>query len=644
LLWLLANSGDETDVRALAALLEDSNETVQSLSAYGLRHLAVKRKLPASVLATLKQVAQRSGDGLPPVYVESAAFVTARDAATRKQLGELLVTRLASSEPGAKYEILSGFAVAGGPNELPTAISMLDDADPDVRIAAANAVLRIDRRKPLPFQPIDWLVLVGYAGLMIGIGVYYERRSKTTDDYLLGGRTMRPWAVGLSYYATLFSTISYLAYPSEMIQNGPLILSAILGYPFIYLVVSRLLIPFIMTLPVTSAYEILEKRLGLSVRMLGSTFFLLLRLMWMSVIIYATADTILVPLLRLDSSATPYVCLGLGTLTVVYTSLGGLRAVIWTDVAQLLILFSGAILSILFVTYYMGGVGAWLPREWDPNWETPRLWFDPTARVTIASAILSSFVWYVCTAGSDQMAIQRYLATRDKRSAQRMFKISLVSDASVAILLAILGLALHAYFRAHPQMLPDGETLATGADRLLPQFIVKGLPMGITGLVIAGLLSAAMSSLSSGLNSTCTVITVDWIDRFRKIKLRDAEHMQLAKRVSWLLGTAIVALSMFAGTVEGNLMEVSNKLVNLLTAPLFVLFFMAMFVPWATTFGTWMAAIASVAMAVAISHFELGGLSFLWIMPMSLVAGVFVGCLASFAPIGKPRPMLKVKQ
>jgi SSS family solute:Na+ symporter len=345
----------------------------------------------------------------------------------------------------------------------------------------------------------------------------------------------------------------------------------------------------------------------------------------------------------LDSSATPYVCLALGTLTVIYTSLGGLRAVIWTDVAQLLILFSGAVLSILFITYYMGGVGAWLPRRWDPNWETPQFGFDPAARVTIASAILSAFVWYVCTAGSDQMAIQRYLATRDKRSAQRMFKISLISDASVACLLAILGLALHAYFRANPQMLPDGETLATGADRLFPQFIVKGLPMGITGLVIAGLLSAAMSSLSSGLNSTCTVITVDWIDRFRKVKLRDSEHVRLAKRVSWLLGTAIVSLSLFAGTVKGNLLEVSNRLVNLFTAPLFVLFFMAMFIPWATTFGTWMAAIASVAMAVAISYFELGGLSFLWIMPMSLVAGVVVGCLASFAPIGKPRPMLKVK-
>ena len=225
-----------------------------------------------------------------------------------------------------------------------------------------------------------------------------------------------------------------------------------------------------------------------------------------------------------------------------------------------------------------------------------------------------------------------------------MFRVSLVADTSVACILAALGLALYAYFRAYPEMLPDGHTVVSGGDKLFPAFIVKALPAGISGLVVAGILSAAMSSLSSGLNSSCSVITVDWIDRFRKNKLKDIDHMRLAKRVSWVMGAVIVSFSLFAGTVPGNLMEIANKLVNLLTAPLFVLFFMAMFVPWATTFGTWVAGLASAAIAIAISYFNFLGLSFLWISPVALATGILVGCVFSLVPIGKPRPMLEVEK
>ena len=131
---------------------------------------------------------------------------------------------------------------------------------------------------------------------------------------------MRPWAVGLSLFATLLSTISYLAWPGEIIKYGPMILASILAYPFIALVVGWFFIPYFMKLNVTSAYEILEARLGLSVRMLGSFFFLAMRLMWMAVIIYATADKVLIPLTGLDASATPWVCAVMGAITVAYTN------------------------------------------------------------------------------------------------------------------------------------------------------------------------------------------------------------------------------------------------------------------------------------------------------------------------------------
>ena len=258
--------------------------------------------------------------------------------------------------------------------------------------------------------------------------------------------------------------------------------------------------------------------------------------------------------------------------------------------------------------------------------------------------MFATFTWYVCTAGSDQMAIQRYLSTRDAAAARRMFGVSLICDTLVTLLLAAMGLALFAFYRAHSEMLPEGETLATSADQLLPQFIVQVLPPGISGLVIAGILSAAMDSLSAGLNSSCSVITEDWIDRFRPGRFSDREKVGRAKLVTWLLGIVVILLSLLASFVSGNLLEVCYRVVNLLTAPLFVLFFMAMFVPWATMPGTWAAAVASTAVATLIAYYPKLGLGFLWVMPVSLAAGIAVGCLTSFIPLGKQRPMLDTSE
>ena len=128
--------------------------------------------------------------------------------------------------------------------------------------------------------------------------------------------------------------------------------------------------------------------------------------------------------------------------------------------------------------------------------------------------IISVFGFYVCTAGSDQMSIQRYLATRDARAAQKAFLTSLVANGLVYIMLAVLGLALMAYYKSQPELIIAGESLTSAADSLLPHFIVTGFPAGVSGLVFSGLLGAAMSSLSSGINSSSLVVINDFLVRF----------------------------------------------------------------------------------------------------------------------------------
>ena len=137
-----------------------------------------------------------------------------------------------------------------------------------------------------------WLIIALYGAGMISVGYYYMRRNKSPDDYLLGGRTMKSGIVGISLFATLMSTITYLAIPGEVIKHGPLFFGYVFAMPFVYYTVGRLIIPYIMRLKVTSAYEILEKRFNGSIRTLSSLIFIIIRLLWMSVIIYATTDKV----------------------------------------------------------------------------------------------------------------------------------------------------------------------------------------------------------------------------------------------------------------------------------------------------------------------------------------------------------------
>src|SRR5699024_4910615 len=158
-----------------------------------------------------------------------------------------------------------------------------------------------------------------------------------------------------------------------------------------------------------------------------------------------------------------------------------------------------------------------------------------------------------------------------------------------------------------------------------------GLPMGISGLVAAGLIAAAMSSLSSGLNATSSVISEDFIERFRAQPSEDkGNELSRIRVISYGVGGFIMLLSIVVGYVQGNLLDIIIKVVNLFVAPLFVLFFLGLFVPFATSRGTFVGGTFAVIVAIAIAFFEIFGIQVLWIMPMSLIGGVIIGVTASY--------------
>jgi SSS family solute:Na+ symporter len=485
---------------------------------------------------------------------------------------------------------------------------------------------------------VDWIILFVYAGSTIGLGWYFGRRQQNTDEYFIGSGKMNPFLVGVSLFATLLSTITYLAIPGEVLGKGPVYLTNYLAYPFVYLFLALVILPVYMRQRVTSAYALLEERLGLSIRLLGAFMFLTLRFVWMSLLVFLTSKAIAI-MIGASQEQVPWIVLATGIFSVAYTSLGGLRAVVITDLMQTILLYGGALLVIGTISWKMGGF-VWFPTQWQNNaWDVqPIFSLDPSTRVTVFGSTLSVFLWSVCTSAGDQVSVQRFMATKDVTSARRAIAIQLIAAMVVGVTLGFVGIALLAYFQTNPQFLPGNVPLREQADDLFPHFIAAHLPPVVTGLVVSGLFAAAMSSIDSGVNSITAVVMTDFLDRFGMKPETEAKHLRAARLLAVVIGAIVVLLSTFMEYIPGNFMAVTNKTVNLLTVPISLLFFFALFVPFANPPGVWISTLASCSVAALIafsgvvfgtdSETGLDPVSFQWISPAALVVGVSVGLVS----------------
>ncbi len=464
-------------------------------------------------------------------------------------------------------------------------------------IACAQEAAADAPTKASGLKPIDWAIVAVYAVSTIALGWWFSRRQSTTQEYFTGTGRMNPILIGVSLFATLLSTISYLSMPGETLGKGPVNMTGIIALPFIYMVVAFWLLPVYMKQKVTSAYELLEKRLGLSIRLLGASMFLALRLMWMSLLIYTAAKAIQT-MMAVGEEWVPYIVLVTGFVAVIYTSLGGLQAVVITDLMQTILLYGGALLVLGTITWEFGGFG-WFPTEWHSNWDPQPLFsFDVSTRATVFTSILSGFIWYVATSGGDQTSVQRFMATTDAKAARKAFATQLIVSVIIGTTLSVTGFALLGYFTQHPDAIPAGMDLKDDADKVFPHFIAFHLPPGVSGLVCAALFAAAMSSVDSGVNSITAVVMRDFLDRFRKGPTSERGHFIFARCLAFGIGAVVVVGSSFMKYIEGNITEVTSKTSNLLTTPIFCLFFFALFVPFARPVGVWAGAIAGVLTAV----------------------------------------------
>ena len=490
---------------------------------------------------------------------------------------------------------------------------------------------------PLAFATLDWLVLALYGAVVLGIGFYYYRRQGgTNEEFFVGNRRTNPLLAGISMFTALTSIITYIGTPGEYVQYGPVLVffANLATFPLVYLVIGWLLIPVFMRLPITSAYELLEGRLGLPVRRVGSLTYTATRLVWMALILF-TSSKVMVYVTGANPRWEYMIAIVIGLVTTTYTLFGGIRTVMITEAVQFCLLVTGALLTIASITWRLGGIGAWWPTHWEAHWPPqPVFSLNPHVRVTLVGTFIYYTIATICSSGSDQSSVQRFLTTRDAAAARRAFLLNGIAVVVVSFILGAVGAALMGFYRAHPEHMPAGLTLERNGDAFFPLYISHFLPVGISGLVVASLLAAAMSCLSAGINSLIAIITKDFIENSPSLAPgTEQAKLRLTRWLALAIGALVVIGTIAVGSVRGNIFEVAGKTVNLLGCPLFGLFFLALFVPYSTPFGAIMSVVYSAAAAVMVAYWDvltgLPSVTFQWIAPISLGASLGAGCFFS---------------
>ncbi|MBM4041840.1 MAG: sodium/solute symporter [Planctomycetes bacterium] len=392
------------------------------------------------------------------------------------------------------------------------------------------------------FGALDYAVLVAYLAALVLIGLWIAPREKTTDDFFLAGRRVPWWAAGLSIFGTQLSAITFLSIPAAVFATDWVPFLANLCIVLVAPVVIYFYLPFFRRLNVTTAYEYLEKRFNLAVRLFGSVSFILYQLGRMGIVV-------LLPALALSAvsgiSVTASVLI-MGVLATFYTVLGGIEAVIWTDVLQVFVLMGGAVLCLVVMA---AGTEGGLPglvaqAAADRKFHLVNWTWDHTS-MALWVVVVGNFLGVLVPYTTDQAVVQRYLTTRDEKAAARSIWTNAALSVPASLLFFAIGTALYVFYKSRPWLLdPAQENNAVFAS-----FIARELPAGVSGLVIAGVFAAAMSTLDSSMNSIATALVTDFYRRF-KPRAADRFCLNLARWLTGILGALGTGTALFIASLD----------------------------------------------------------------------------------------------
>ena len=399
------------------------------------------------------------------------------------------------------------------------------------------------------FGTLNWLILVAYILGNLLLGLFLSKRVETAEHYFLGQRTMPWWAIGVSVVATYIGAMTFLGGPAWAYSEGFSVIFIHINYPIAVFVVITVFLPFFYNSGVASIYDYLERRFGMKSRSLMAGIFLFGNIAYSGIMLYTTALVLqfITGIPVIDS------ILVIATVALAYTMLGGISAVIWTDVAQTVILLVGALIVLVtLIGALPGGFGESLVELKAQGLTDPFVTTtDPSVVATIWTGVLAMSIYHVVVYGVNQMMVQRTLTAKTIGDAKKSYAMMAYLAIFIFALFFLIGLLFHSYY--------GGREFENGNTIMLEFIAGVGVPR-LMGIIAAAVVAASMSSLDSSLNSLATVTTIDFYQQYFK-KDGSPEHYLKASRLftlAWGIIIVVPAIA-FMGS-DGSVLEILSKI------------------------------------------------------------------------------------
>jgi solute:Na+ symporter, SSS family len=476
-------------------------------------------------------------------------------------------------------------------------------------------------------HPLDLAIVIAYLLGVTALGMHFRRKQQNASDYFLGGRTAPWWALAFSIVATETSTLTIIGTPAISYGGNLTFLQLVFGYLVGRVVIVIVLLPGYFRGEFFTAYQLIEKRFGEKMRAVAASTFLITRAIAEGVRISAIALVVSVVLGTSEHLAVVIVI----ALTVLYTFEGGMKAVIWTDVVQLLIYLAGSAVTFFVLLHRIPG--GWHEVLYAGAASDKLYLFDFSfalaKKYTFWSGVIGGTFLTMATHGTDQTIVQRLLAAKDFADSRK----ALLTSGTIVLVqftvFLLIGVMLFVFAQHWPLLAPGERT-----DRILPLFLVREMPVGLSGLLLASILAVAMSNASGSLNSLAASSVLDF-SKLRGRSSNPAKFLQLSRRMTLLWGVVLMG---FGFVKWGPLLESALTVASLPFGSLLGLFLLGTLDRRANAQGALAGMIAGLIAILCV--FRLTNVAFTWYVLIGSTVTFAVGALASrFAKAGGDIPL-----
>jgi solute:Na+ symporter, SSS family len=435
---------------------------------------------------------------------------------------------------------------------------------------------------------IDTTILISYLAAMVGVGVYFSRKNKNTEQYFVGGRSFSGWVIGLGMVGTSISSVTFVAYPADAFKTTWIRYIPNLALPVATLIAAYLILPLFRRCNYYSVYEYLEERFGQSIRAYSSATFIISQLVRISIILF-----LLTVLIYNMANISPINCILItGVCVMLYTVLGGIGAVLWTDVIQTCLLFVGGIICISAVIFKLPGglneildignaagkfsfsdvnptTGDFIPLPWG---------FAIQVKTFTMMFLLGLTVWLTEYSGN-QALVQKYFASKSIHETRKAILVKVTASMPIWAFYMFIGTALFVFFKRFPcQNATEMLNGTRKAEEVLPFFVVNYLPPGVIGIIIAAALSAAMGAISNSINSISTVFVVDTYKRYM-VKGKPDKHYLIMSWTTAFTASVLMILGaiILTKTNTQTIQDTSTIIVSILGAGVLGIYMLGFF-------------------------------------------------------------------